>query len=194
MMFKMAQFASHREFYLGTKCASGQGTSCMSSTVPDGFLTSRLIPRSNFSPGESLAKYTQVFTNVSKTLMQELGGVMAGNLVAGGQVAKIDPESVGVNPAWRTALVHLIIPIAWPENSTLVDKQWKKKRLQELTQRLIDMTPDSGAYLNEASPEEPNWKYSFFGDHYEKLLAIKLKWDPKHLFVCRECVGSDATY
>ncbi|GAB5586744.1 hypothetical protein Unana1_01644 [Umbelopsis nana] len=152
----MAQFASHREFYLGTKRASGQGTSCMSSTVPDGFLTSRLIPRSNFSPGESLAKYTQVFTKVSKTLMQELGGPRSESRLENG-----------------TRKLDYSYRLARKFNS--YRQTVEKKRLQELTQRLIDMTPESGAYLNEASPEELNWKYSFFGDHYETLLAIKLK-------------------
>jgi hypothetical protein len=63
-------------------------------------------------------------------------------------------------------LVHFLMPIAWPEGSTLSENT-RKKRLQELTQKLINLTSSSGAYFNEASPEETKWKYSFFGDHYE---------------------------
>lgn len=77
--FNLTQSASHKQFYLSTKSPE-KGNSC-SSTVPDGFMTSRLIPRRTYNPGETLRKYVQVFTNVSKTLVQEHDGVMAGNLL-----------------------------------------------------------------------------------------------------------------
>ena len=38
---------------------------------------------------------------------------------------------------------------------------------------------------------ESNPKYTFFGDHYDKLKAIKDIYDPVGLFVVREGVGSD---
>lgn len=123
-------------------------------SVPDSFMTSRLISRRSYNPGETLRKYVQVFTNVSKTLVQKLDGVMAGNLVARKQVAKIDEDIIGLNPAWRKALVRFLMPIAWPEISTLTENNKRKKRLQELTQELINITSASGAYFNEASPEE----------------------------------------
>jgi len=53
------------------------------------------------------------------------------------------------------------------------------------------IAPDSGAYLNEASRYEFDWKKSFFGTHYDKLRAIKQKYDPESLFLIYEGVGSD---
>jgi hypothetical protein len=38
---------------------------------------------------------------------------------------------------------------------------------------------------------EPNPKYAFFGDHYDKLKAIKDIYDPVGLLVVHEGVGSD---
>jgi Berberine and berberine like len=38
---------------------------------------------------------------------------------------------------------------------------------------------------------ELNPKYTFFGDHYDRLKAIKNAYDPIGLFVVKEGVGSD---
>lgn len=51
--------------------------------------------------------------------------------------------------------MHFLMPIAWPEGSTLSENT-RKKRLQELTQKLINLTSSSGAYFNEAFPEGQN--------------------------------------
>ena len=36
-----------------------------------------------------------------------------------------------------------------------------------------------------------DWKKSFFGTHYNKLRAIKQKYDPNSMFLVHEGVGSD---
>jgi hypothetical protein len=38
---------------------------------------------------------------------------------------------------------------------------------------------------------EPDWKRAFFGKNYDRLYAIKRKYDPDDLLWCRNCVGSD---
>ena len=53
-------------------------------------------------------------------------------------------------------------------------------------------TPDAGAYFNEADFFEEDWQDTFWGmENYLKLLDIKDKWDPNHLFYCHNCVGSE---
>ena len=53
-------------------------------------------------------------------------------------------------------------------------------------------TPGSGAYFNQAEHHKKDWQESFWGmENYKKLLGIKLKWDPDHLFYCHNCVGSE---
>jgi FAD/FMN-containing dehydrogenase len=58
-------------------------------------------------------------------------------------------------------------------------------------QLLREATPGGGAYVNEADYFEPDWRRSFWGEQYPRLLAIKRKYDPTGLFTCHHCVGSD---
>ncbi|CAF3674436.1 unnamed protein product [Rotaria socialis] len=47
--------------------------------------------------------------------------------------------------------------------------------------------------LNEADPNEPNWKQRYFGSQamYDRLKSIKQVVDPQGLFICKHWVGSD---
>ncbi|KAH8656592.1 hypothetical protein BGZ60DRAFT_518731 [Tricladium varicosporioides] len=104
-----------------------------------------------------------------------------------------------INPAWRRSLVHadlankkkLVTGATW----TPLDNAAKIKETSYLTnttmQYLRDLDPDSGAYVNEADPNEPNWQQAFWGSNYDKLLEIKRKVDPGDVFWCQPCVGSE---
>jgi hypothetical protein len=61
-----------------------------------------------------------------------------------------------------------------------------------LIPRLTAISPDSGAYLNEADWKQPNWQSTFYGSHYPALEEIKQKFDPDHMFYARTAVGSEA--
>lgn len=39
--------------------------------------------------------------------------------------------------------------------------------------------------------KQPDWKNAFFGNKYDKLLSIKQKYDPNHLFYVSPGVGAD---
>jgi len=54
-----------------------------------------------------------------------------------------------------------------------------------------DATPGAGTYVNEADYFEPDWQHEFWGENYERLSAIKRKYDPDGLFFCHHCVGSE---
>ena len=56
---------------------------------------------------------------------------------------------------------------------------------------LRQLAPDSGAYLNEADPTNPDWQTVFYGENYGRLLDIKRRWDPKGVFWCKPCVGHE---
>ena len=71
-------------------------------------------------------------------------------------------------------------------------KRYATTELREVrVQALRDLAPDSGAYMNEADPTEPNRKHAFWGAHYERLLKAKRYWDPQGVFWCGICVGSE---
>jgi hypothetical protein len=49
-----------------------------------------------------------------------------------------------------------------------------------------------GAYLNEANVDEPGWQKAFYGEKtYERLVGVKEKWDPRHVFYATTAVGSE---
>lgn len=56
---------------------------------------------------------------------------------------------------------------------------------------LVDLAPDTGAYVNEVDPTEPNWHEALYGDNYDRLAKVKHEWDPKGVFWCKHCIGSD---
>lgn len=56
---------------------------------------------------------------------------------------------------------------------------------------LRKLAPDSGAYLTEASYFQQNWQRAFWGPNYERLRAIKAKYDPEGLFFIHHGVGSE---
>ena len=51
--------------------------------------------------------------------------------------------------------------------------------------------PDAGTYGNEGNYFETDWKRSFYGAHYDRLLEIKPKYDPMNLFKLHQGVGRD---
>ncbi|KAL8747980.1 MAG: hypothetical protein Q9190_000192 [Brigantiaea leucoxantha] len=57
--------------------------------------------------------------------------------------------------------------------------------------RLSALAPDSGCYMSEADPRQPDWKTAFYGPNYQKLYSIKKKYDPNHVFYAPTAVGND---
>ncbi|KAL8857197.1 MAG: hypothetical protein Q9178_006252 [Gyalolechia marmorata] len=97
-----------------------------------------------------------------------------------------------VNPAWRTALLDVVITTAY--NVTAPRSEMVK--LQEImTDKYIPqlkaLAPDSGVYLNEGDWNDPDWKQAFYGANYPKLKSIKAKYDPNDIFYATTAVGSD---
>ncbi|KAJ6043393.1 CAZyme family AA7 [Penicillium canescens] len=107
-------------------------------------------------------------------------------------------NTTSANPAWRTALWHVLMTGGWTKelgvsNETALLESWLNT-----VQPLKDLTPGGGCYLNEGHYLEPEWQETFFGSNYPELLDIKKKYDPTHFFDCWKCVGwegpSDAYY
>ena len=66
------------------------------------------------------------------------------------------------------------------------------REISETVQPLRDITPNGGAYQNEADTYEPNHIHSFWGyENYDRLLQIKKDVDPTNLMTCHNCVGAD---
>lgn len=113
------------------------------------------------------------------------------NFVAGGAVARADPESVALNPGWRKAVAHAYTADGWDSGASGEVVRQVRQRIAEAVKRLEPISPNSATYMNEASLYEPDFRKSFFGSHYDKLRMIKQKYDPKSLFLVAEGVGSE---
>ncbi len=101
------------------------------------------------------------------------------------------PSSNAVLPAWRDALYTLNLAIGFEADAStpeLVAVQAKMNEWQDLFEPL---TPGGGAYMNEATFDNVNWKQDYFGSNYERLLEIKRKWDPGFMLWQHTSVGSD---
>jgi len=49
----------------------------------------------------------------------------------------------------------------------------------------------TGSYVNEGDYFEPDWQNAFWGENYPRLRAVKNHVDPRGLFVCHHCIGSE---
>ncbi|KAJ3569435.1 hypothetical protein NP233_g5042 [Leucocoprinus birnbaumii] len=117
--------------------------------------------------------------------------LIAINFVAGGAVARANPDSVALNPGWRKAVAMAYTADGWEDGASGEVVRAARQRVAEYVRRLDPISPDSTTYMNEASLYEPNFKKSFFGDHYDRLRQIKRKYDPKSFFLVAEGVGSE---
>jgi hypothetical protein len=148
-------------------------------------VASRLFPRSNFASetGRNLT-----FDVLRKTVE---GGQ---TLIAFNTGARLLPSNVpnSVNPAWRQAVYHIITGVTVDPKSPVSDQLAARNTLTNVTMRRCrDITPGSGAYLNEADRMEPDWQKSFWGDGYERLLGIKREMDRRDVFWVDKGVGSE---
>jgi FAD/FMN-containing dehydrogenase len=147
-----------------------------SQPIPRHYLDSRLLSNEHVN---SVSLHT-LAKAVHATMPEVDGAHYRGFLYGGGRQAAIDPDSVGVTPAWRNATYHFII------NAVPGDV-----RHDYSIAPIAKLFPDAGAYVNEASVYEPDWKQVFWGSHYHRLEKIKNKYDPEHIFWCTPCVGAD---
>ena len=71
------------------------------------------------------------------------------SLVTGGQVSRVDPDSTGLNPAWRNSLVYTTLGTGWEDGANLTEINAARQDLIKNMKILEAIAPESGAYLNE---------------------------------------------
>lgn len=100
-------------------------------------------------------------------------------------------HDTAVSPLWYTAIWQIGVArtAKWRWNDTLAMRQTAQQHIRRSVQNLTDLGLISNAYKNEAEPFDPNWKNFCYGNNYDKLLAIKDKFDPHRLLRCWHCVG-----
>ncbi|KAF8885912.1 FAD-binding domain-containing protein [Mucidula mucida] len=156
----------------------------LASSVPVGvpsITSSRLIPVDNFATnterGKLLDALMEVFRDSSFPIVFAVAPFLYNQT-----------EETSVTDAWRRSLWHITSSASWSFNTTTDTKIRAYQGLTKKMDTLRDITPGSGAYQNEADIHEPNFEASFWGNNYERLVAIKRKYDPDHLLDCWHCV------
>ena len=71
------------------------------------------------------------------------------SLVTGRQVSRVDPDSTGLNPAWRNGLAFTAIGRTWREGADLTEIEATRQLLIQDMKILEGIAPESGAYFNE---------------------------------------------
>ncbi|KAJ7056671.1 FAD-binding domain-containing protein [Mycena amicta] len=148
---------------------------------------SRLIPTSTYKNDPQVVgpTYQQLLDGGAQNIL--------GHLVAGGQVEANAKISSAVHPAWRTAKTHVIVASEWPDSTPLDQVSEIRNAFHTWQLPILENMsgPNAGSYSNEADNMETHFQTTFFGPNYAKLSAIKLKYDPKDLFIVPLGVGSE---
>ncbi|VDB84461.1 unnamed protein product [Peniophora sp. CBMAI 1063] len=143
-------------------------------------LASRLIPETQYEQNPSA-----IGAAYKALLDQGVLGIL-GNLVAGGQVAENANITSAIHPKWRTAKTHIMMVTTWDDTALPSDVVALQERFYSQNVPILAAATgeeDSGSYSNEASVLETDFKATFFGPNYDRLLSIKAQYDPKDLFV-----------
>ncbi|GEM07954.1 FAD linked oxidase [Rhodotorula toruloides] len=118
------------------------------------------------------------------------------HLVAGGAVEKEPDFPSSVNPGWRTALLHIDLPISWPTSAPSATISSLSSYLTSHTLTLGALTSSLGhpqaSYSSESDYYEADWQKVWYDEeNYERLLRAKREWDPEGVFSARRAVGSE---
>lgn len=155
---------------------------------------SRLITTDNFESASKIDSLVSSILQAMEIAREQLGEALAAEvaflLLATGAANTPDAQqATSANPAWRETQWHLLSAAVWlPGTPDDVSSQIAAAARAALDVIKAPLSVQA-AYLNEADPDEPDWQNVFFGENYDKLLAIKQKWDPDTVLNCKKCVG-----
>ncbi|RTE81507.1 hypothetical protein BHE90_003956 [Fusarium euwallaceae] len=145
-------------------------------------ISSRLLGRRHLSdiPLETLRSHLQ---KISKGQVEGRQTRLVLGLQGGLGPRSVPFEMRGaLNPAWRSAYLHLMATgvnidteTLSPQNALGAAAEWVEENKEAVWR---EWAPDTGAYINEANPFARNFQQDFYGDNYDRLLRVKEKYDP----------------
>ncbi|KAI0887740.1 FAD-binding domain-containing protein [Annulohypoxylon maeteangense] len=159
-------------------------------------LATRIIPRKLFEDEAGIAKLMNFMEAA-----QELGFDPRGfycpvgtPFVVGGPMnlnaANGTKPATSVHPAWYDSLWDISTSLTIPWGASYEQRLQNMTAITKATLLAEELTgTEGGTYTNEANPFTPNWRESWWGDNYERLLEIKKRYDPEGVFKCWKCIG-----
>lgn len=148
----------------------------------------RLIPRSTVK--QDLSSLITVFRNITRPRdpPYRINGIASN--VTHARVGNA-PQSNAVLPAWRDSLYSLNMDAYMDADASWETISELQAQMNENQNQLKVLTPGGGTYMNEATFDNPTWKWDYYGLNYDKLLEVKDKYDPHSVFHGPASVGSD---
>ncbi|KAF1994916.1 FAD-binding domain-containing protein [Amniculicola lignicola CBS 123094] len=148
----------------------------------------RFIPKRLFNKPADIENLVNAVVDAMQFSYTNRGGGSA-QLYATGPHNHPDNSKTGVNPGWRDTMWEVIMGGFWTRNTPAAVRTQIQNTISASIQPFKALTPGGGCYMNEGDWLEENWQQTFFGSNYDKLLAVKNKYDPTGLFNCWKCVG-----
>ncbi|KAI1378129.1 FAD-binding domain-containing protein [Hypoxylon crocopeplum] len=152
--------------------------------VSDHHLGGRLIPRELVQDQDSTDALVNAVRAISSQALMSGVSFNVANAVS-------SPDDVAANPYFRKTIFSAVVGMPVNYTDWAANKVAQDHITNNLLPELQSLTPNGGVYLNEADFQAPDFKTTFYGSHYEKLLAIKKKYDPDEIFYTKTGVGSD---
>ena len=148
-----------------------------------------LVPRRNF---EDSARFNATFETIQE--YSKTGRTLRGYHISPRNRANVNNA---VSLAFREVISFLIISTLLPNDVTTEQLRMATDEMKNVIVPMFrKVAPESeggGAYLNEGNVDEPLWQEAFYGrSAYPRLLEIKNKHDPTHVFYATTAVGSEA--
>jgi hypothetical protein len=102
------------------------------------------------------------------------------------------PSVRAVLQPWRSAVVMSAYLMPYSDVVPFAAMEARQDFITQTVMLIVEsVTPNAGAYINEADYQQGDWQGVFYGDNYARLLAIKKKLDPKGVFYNGIAVGSE---
>ncbi|CAG8975654.1 hypothetical protein HYALB_00008413 [Hymenoscyphus albidus] len=152
-----------------------------SSNISNSIIGSRMIPRS-------------VVEDNLPAFVTAIQDIIASNFLFVGltlNVSHQNPDAVAANSYWRKTLTLGTLGTFFDYQNFEANFANQNTMTNTLIPKLAALTPNEAAYLTEGDFQQPNWQEVFYGDHYQKLDAIKAKYDPHDIHYVLGAVGSD---
>ncbi|KAM0245346.1 hypothetical protein ACHAQJ_010580 [Trichoderma viride] len=183
-------FSSETDFFAGQNTFFTPNTAVgVSSSVP-----SRLITVDNFESASKIDALVSGILNGLEAARVQVGEALADEVSI--FLLKTSPfntpdatNATSANPAWRKTLWHLVYGVSYAPGTSDTTANLLLSGARTAIDIIKAPLSVQAAYVNEADPAEPDWQNVFFGENYNKLLAIKQKWDPDTVLNCWKCVG-----
>ena len=119
----------------------------------------------------------------------DVGGITSGKVLFFSFFSSLFFCSSFICPTNQT-LLPTVFGVSFPPFDTAA-KLLAQEEIEALVAAMRKLAPDTGAYLNEANPYEPDFGRAFWGNKYERLLEIKRRVDPDDVLWCVPCVGNE---